>query len=177
VDEAYALDMYSGLGAYHVATDECADFGNETVSTLVKAMEDHRGNFVRIMAGYTRPMDYMIARNPGLHDHMAFYVAFPDYSPAELMQIFRLIAIEGDMELDTDSEGELERAFTRMTACNSNDFSNGRLVRKVFERCLMRQTTMRGNRRITTAVIRSALSDADLTAEAGVNRIPISFCA
>ncbi len=177
VDEAYALGMYGGLGAHHVAADECADFGDEALSTLVKAMEDHRGDFVCIMAGYTRSMDRMISRNPGLRDRVAFYIDFPDYSPAELTQIFRLMAGEKDLELDADAEDVLETAFARMTACDSHDFSNGRMVRKVFERCLMRQATMRDDRRITAGVVRSALSDTDLASEVGESRMPVGFCA
>lgn len=177
VDEAYALGMYGGLGANHVAADECADFGDEALSTLVKAMEDHRDDFVCIMAGYTRPMDRMISRNPGLRDRVAFYIDFPDYSPAELTQIFRLMTGEKGLELDADAEDALESAFARMTACDSHDFSNGRMVRKVFERCLMRQATLRDDRRITVEVVRSALSDTDLASEIGESRMPVGFCA
>ena len=87
------------------------------------------------------------------------------------------MAGEKDLELDADAEDVLETAFARMTACDSHDFSNGRMVRQVFERCLMRQATLRDDRRITVEVVRSALSDTDLASEIGESRMPVGFCA
>ena len=45
VDEAYAL-----------ARGGERDFGKEAIDTLVKAMEDYRGKFVVVLAGYPEPM-------------------------------------------------------------------------------------------------------------------------
>jgi len=45
IDEAYSLSADSGAG-----------FGDEAISTLVKAMEDHRDNLAIIVAGYKEPI-------------------------------------------------------------------------------------------------------------------------
>ncbi len=44
--------------AYSLARGGEKDFGKEAIDTLVKAMEDHQHDFVLILAGYSREMDY-----------------------------------------------------------------------------------------------------------------------
>lgn len=55
IDEAYALAQGSEN-----------DFGKEAVETLLKQMEDRRGQFVTIVAGYTDNMNLFLETNPGL---------------------------------------------------------------------------------------------------------------
>jgi hypothetical protein len=49
--------------AYSLAGDQ---YGQESVDTLVKEMEDRRDDLVLIVAGYPDPMVLFIAQNPGL---------------------------------------------------------------------------------------------------------------
>jgi stage V sporulation protein K len=56
IDEAYALAGTRGEN----------DFGQESIETLLKAMEDNRDRLVLIVAGYTEPMTAFIESNPGL---------------------------------------------------------------------------------------------------------------
>lgn len=74
IDEAYSLTK-SGMGN---------DFGQEAVNTILKAMEDHRDNFVVIVAGYPELMEEFINSNPGLKSRFNKYVNFADYSSDEL---------------------------------------------------------------------------------------------
>src|SRR5699024_6414612 len=53
IDEAYAL-----------ARGGNKDFGREAIDTLVKQMEDYHQEFILIMAGYPREMDYFLELNP-----------------------------------------------------------------------------------------------------------------
>ena len=55
VDEAYAL-----------ARGGEKDFGKEAIDTLVKAMEDHKDEFIVILAGYRDEMEQFLSVNPGL---------------------------------------------------------------------------------------------------------------
>jgi hypothetical protein len=63
IDEAYALAR---------GEDDGKDFGREAIETLLKRMEDDRGKFVVVAAGYTREMEAFLAlhasfRASGLH--------------------------------------------------------------------------------------------------------------
>ena len=55
IDEAYSLSQ----GGEN-------DFGREAIETLLKRMEDHRGEFIVIVAGYTDNMAIFLESNPGL---------------------------------------------------------------------------------------------------------------
>lgn len=63
IDEAYSLSADSGAG-----------FGDEAISTLVKAMEDHRENLAIIVAGYKEPMKQFIESNQGLKSRFQNYI-------------------------------------------------------------------------------------------------------
>ena len=77
IDEAYSL----------VQGDSSNDYGHEAVSTLIKAMEDHRGEFCVILAGYQNQMTKMLASNPGFPSRIQFTLDFPNYNRDELGQI------------------------------------------------------------------------------------------
>ena len=79
IDEAYSLS----------ASTSQADYGNESIDTLLKMMEDHRDDLVVIVAGYEKPMRQFIASNPGLKSRFTKYITFRDYSVGELLQIFQ----------------------------------------------------------------------------------------
>ena len=72
--------------AYSLAAD---DYGQESIDTLVKAMEDHRDELVVIAAGYTEPMQRFLDSNPGLRSRFQKYIRFEDFTGAELQEIFR----------------------------------------------------------------------------------------
>ena len=120
IDEAYAM-----------APESQIDFGHEAVSALVKLMEDHREELAVIVAGYEEPMAEFVASNPGLRSRLKTFIPFPDYSPSELVAIFRLFADESSIGL---AKGVLEKAeaiFTR--AARQPDFGNARFARSLFE--------------------------------------------
>ena len=71
VDEAYALGNNSD-------TSGVTDYGKEAIDTLVKAMEDHRGEFCVIFAGYKNEMQRMLSINPGLKSRIQFILDFPN---------------------------------------------------------------------------------------------------
>ena len=64
------------------------DFGREAIDTLLKDMEDHRGEYCVIMAGYAGEMNEMLRlANPGLASRFDHKVAIGDYSADELVDI------------------------------------------------------------------------------------------
>jgi len=54
----------------------------------LKRLEDDRGKFICIVAGYTEQMHDFIDTNPGLKSRFTQTIHFDDYTPDELTQIF-----------------------------------------------------------------------------------------
>ncbi|MEU5882777.1 AAA family ATPase [Spirillospora sp. NPDC047279] len=132
IDEAYAL------------TGDDDPYGREAVATLVKMMEDHRGDLLVIAAGYEREMSAFLAANSGLESRFARKLAFPDYTDAELVAIFaHLCAAEGI----TPAPGTTEALRALLARAERGpSFGNGRLMRNLLDAAMANQAT-----RITTA--------------------------
>jgi SpoVK/Ycf46/Vps4 family AAA+-type ATPase len=125
IDEAYALTPSSDV-----------DFGHEAIATLVKAMEDYRADFAVIVAGYEDEMTDFIGSNPGLRSRFKTYIDFPDYSPAELAEIFDGMVHEVGLELADGARARAELIFRR--AADKQDFGNARFARSLFEQAYAR---------------------------------------
>ena len=79
--------------AYAIASDG-SSFGQEAIDTLVKLIEDYRGEIVVILAGYEKEMKDFLKANSGLESRFPLRINFPDYSADELFNI-GLKMIEG----------------------------------------------------------------------------------
>jgi hypothetical protein len=120
IDEAYALSRQSAN-----------DFGQETIDTLVKAMEDNRDRLVVIVAGYPAPMEDFLLTNPGLHSRFSGRITFSDYSVEELGQILaNLVKSEGYVLPETVQERASR--YLEMLRQTEIHFGNGRAVRNLF---------------------------------------------
>ena len=128
IDEAYAL-----------ARGREGDFGQEAIDTLVKLMEDHREDLVVIAAGYPEEMTMFVESNPGLRSRFPKSIHFPDYSDAELLEIFESMAEKNHYRLTPAARRKLLASF----AAHSRDrgFGNGRLVRNLFEAAIARHAS------------------------------------
>jgi AAA+ superfamily predicted ATPase len=126
IDEAYTL--FNGDSSSH-------DYGKEALATLIAEMENHRTDMVVIMAGYTDEMKVMLQGNQGLRSRMPYTITFPNYSKEELWQIFMMMA-ERKNECDPNLSDEVKGYFSRMPdeVLQSEDFSNARYVRNLYER-------------------------------------------
>ena len=131
IDEAYSLTHNKEMG----------DYGQEAVDILLKRMEDDRDDFIVIVAGYTKEMVEFIESNPGLRSRFNKYIHFPNYSAGELMEIFKLMCKETDYHLTPGAATMAETYLRGMTDGDMKNFSNARLVRNYFERCIDRQAT------------------------------------
>ena len=102
-------------------------------------MEDHRNDLVVIAAGYDGLMDVFIHSNPGLESRFNRFLHFEDYSPEELLEIFRMQCRKGCYELEEDAAGALEELLRKESAADPVSFGNARGVRNIFERVLVAQ--------------------------------------
>ena len=134
IDEAYSLvDGRDGM------------YGDEAINTIVQEMENAREDTVVIFAGYPDKMQGFIEKNPGLKSRIAFHVDFPDYSAGELMEIMRLMIKNKNLRLGDGAEKKIYAILS--AAMGESDFGNGRFVRNVLEKAILRQAArlMRGN--------------------------------
>ena len=130
IDEAYSLSQ-GGEG----------DFGREAIDTLIKLMEDHRGEILVILAGYEKEMGDFLKANSGLESRFPLKLAFPDYSADELTQIFdKMIASRGFQITDEARAVAAERLeFMKKTAATYA--GNGRMVRNLIDEIVRNQST------------------------------------
>jgi SpoVK/Ycf46/Vps4 family AAA+-type ATPase len=119
--------------AYSLAGDQ---YGQESVDTLVKEMEDRRDDLVLIVAGYPDPMAIFIAQNPGLASRFRTTIEFADYTDDELVRILKDMAKAADYDLD-DACVERFTAILAMTPRGSM-FGNGRFARNMLEAAIGR---------------------------------------
>ncbi|NPV71426.1 MAG: AAA family ATPase [Firmicutes bacterium] len=124
--------------AYSLARGGEKDFGKEAIDTLVKAMEDHKGDFVLVLAGYPDEMERFLWTNPGLRSRFPLHLAFPDYSVDELLDIAGVMLRTRQYTLTPEAKGALAEHLARLTAAESVP-SNARLVRNLIERAIRRQ--------------------------------------
>lgn len=126
IDEAYSL--YRG-------GDDTKDFGREALDTLIAEMENHRKDFVVIMAGYTDDMEVMMKGNAGLASRMPYTVEFPNFTKEELFEIYKSMVV-GKVKYD-DRVFEAARDYFNSLPddlLKAKEFSNARFVRNLFER-------------------------------------------
>ena len=121
IDEAYSLSADSGAG-----------FGDEAISTLVKAMEDNRENLAVIVAGYTEPMKQFIESNQGLKSRFQNAIYFSDYTDNELLEIFENLCISHKVEIDDSAKADLINHI--QGAKPQGEQGNARYIRNLFEK-------------------------------------------
>ncbi|MBP7985173.1 MAG: AAA family ATPase, partial [Bacteroidaceae bacterium] len=121
VDEAYSLS--EGNDSY----------GKEAIDTLMKRMEDDRGKFVVIVAGYQDKMEAFLATNPGLNSRFTHHLHIADYTDHELMDIFKKMAAVQLYQLTLQAEVKLIEVINNMCVNKSASFGNARDIRNLFE--------------------------------------------
>jgi len=127
IDEAY----------YLYKPDNERDYGAEAIEILLQVMENQRDDLVVVLAGYKERMDEFYTSNPGLASRIANHVHFPDYSPAELLQIGKIMLEEQQYQMTEESEKVFfEYIEKRM---EQPLFANARSVRNALDRARMRQ--------------------------------------
>ena len=129
IDEAYTLKSNDG-----------DSFGAEAIDTLLKRLEDDRGKFICIVAGYTDQMHDFIDTNPGLKSRFTQTIHFDDYTPDELTQIFINLAKGKKFTIDEDTEAAIHREFEQLYLRRDKNFGNAREARRIFDGAVERQS-------------------------------------
>ena len=122
IDEAYSLNS-NGLN----------DFGDEAIETLLKLMEDERGKFAVIAAGYPDNMNQFVLSNPGLKSRFDTFYNLPDYNPEQLLAIAIQLMAQSNLVPDVETKQFLANYFKSAYESRDKYFGNARLVRNVVE--------------------------------------------
>ena len=129
IDEAYSL--------YRGGEDS---FGLEAIDTLVKGIEDNRGDLVVILAGYTKEMQLFLSANSGLASRFPNQIEFPDYSGEELYRITLSIAKSKGYLLDEACKEPLTAWYDAQQAADAATNGNGRMARNTLEKAILNQS-------------------------------------
>ena len=127
IDEAYTLALSNSPN----------DYGPEAIATLLKLIEDHRGDLVVIAAGYEHEMHALLQANPGLASRFPRTIHFPGYTDEELAAIFTGMARSAGLKLADGTTAKL-RAILTATPRGRN-FGNARHVRNLLEQAISAQ--------------------------------------
>lgn len=127
IDEAYALNS------------EGENYGQESIDTILKAMEDYRDKFIVIVAGYTQLMKEFVESNPGLKSRFNKFFEFPDYTVDELQAIFKLQCDKYQYKLTEDAEAAVRDEIILRESAKGENFANAREVRNLFEKIITNQ--------------------------------------
>ncbi|MFN6082586.1 MAG: AAA family ATPase, partial [Bacteroidota bacterium] len=128
IDEAYALSE----GGEN-------DYGKEAIETILKRMEDNRGDFVVIVAGYTDNMRRFLESNPGLRSRFDREFHFEDYTSQQLFEIALHMLDNNSITADEKSKAHLLSYLDFLHKTRNKFFGNARNVRKVIEEAIKNQ--------------------------------------
>ena len=127
IDEAYSIACKSG----GCQPDQ---FGAECIDTLLKLMEDSRGDVMVIVCGYTHEMNRFLDSNQGMRSRFTRTILFPNYEPDELLEIFARLVKKEKYEIEDAAMSAARMVFDTMAKRAGDKFGNGRDVRTFFER-------------------------------------------
>ena len=128
IDEAYAL-----------ASDTGNDFGKEALEVILKQMEDRRGEFIVIAAGYPDNMDRFIEMNPGIKSRFDKTLIFADYSADELYEIASTMFMAERLLPEAEAEAHLRKYLKLLYERRDKYFGNARSVRKIISQAIKNQ--------------------------------------
>ena len=154
IDEAYAL-----MPVNHQSGQ---DFGREAIEALLKRMEDQRGRFAVIIAGYENEMHRFLEANSGVKSRFNRYFYFSHYKPDELFAIFERMAQEANLRLTRNAKKKLYAGFEEVCLQRDDAFGNGRYVRNLLEKTIERQANRIVNIKPMTDEILMTITSADI---------------
>ena len=129
IDEAYLLADKADEKSH----------GYEAIGTLSKLMEDRRGEFIVIAAGYQAEMRNLLNTNPGFTSRFGSTISFPDYKLDELTEIFNHMLKSTNFEVDPTGAERVKKILDQKR--KKKNFGNGRDVRTLFENSVGNQAS------------------------------------
>lgn len=122
IDEAYTL---------FVKADDTKDYGLRVIETLLTFLAQETPDLMVILAGYTKEMNEMLESNPGLKSRFSYVFEFEDYTPAQLMQIGKLVLKRESYQLTPEAEKKLSDYIIDEYNHKDEHFGNGRFITRL----------------------------------------------
>ncbi|MBR3614816.1 MAG: AAA family ATPase [Clostridia bacterium] len=127
IDEAYTIMASKGGSS--------SNYPAECIATICKAMELYPKDLVIIFAGYTKEMNEFINANQGLMSRIGYELEFPDFSKAELIQIFKDEVEGNEFTLEDGVLAKVEKIISKNKL--GRNFGNARFVTNLFDRLVL----------------------------------------
>ena len=115
------------------------NFGKAGINKLVPILENKKGEFVCIAAGYRDDMKEFLKMNTGLPSRFNKQIEFPDYNAQELELIFLSMAKKKGFRLDQEATEKLHIEFENMYNRRGDTFGNARDVRNLLDVAIERR--------------------------------------
>ncbi len=127
IDEAYGL------------TSEKNSYGGEAIEVILKNMEDHRGEFALIVAGYPNEMNVFLKSNPGLMSRFDHFFHFKDYDKNVLMSIAKKMLADKNQYFNNEAAEFFENYLIEILKYRDKYFGNAREIRRLIDDIVKRQ--------------------------------------
>jgi SpoVK/Ycf46/Vps4 family AAA+-type ATPase len=164
IDEAYGLLGTNSIGG------GVTNYGEEAISVLLKEMEDRRGQFCVILAGYKDEMRNLLNANPGFASRIQFTLDFPNYTREELGKIARVFLEKKKYSIEADAMERLLDAVEHFR--NQDNFANARTTRNILDQVLMNQNLRTEDVDFDNTVVLSDVEDYLLDEGINLNSAP-----
>lgn len=131
--------------AYSLSTGVDNDFGKEAIDTLIKLMEDHRGEIVVILAGYTKEMNEFLKVNSGLESRFPIRLEFQDYNVSELTEIFSKMLDSRGFKIEESAMNLAIEKIEFLKKKETAQSGNGRMIRNLIDEMIRNQSNRIAN--------------------------------
>lgn len=130
IDEAYSLvEKWS---------DGFRGKGGQVIDAIVSEMSTKAHNIMFIFAGYPKQMEEFLDANEALRSKISYHIAFEDYSPTQLYEIFIKMASDKNLKLTPNAKKTVKKIF--LLACNQYNYGNGRFAENLLDQALLNQS-------------------------------------
>ncbi len=136
IDEAYSITE---------GKTTTNDFGKKAIAALIKEMEDHRGEFAVIVAGYTDNMSRFLEANPGIKSRFDQTYQFEDFTDTELWEIAQYMLAKKELIPNKKAEEHLKIYISFIYKHRNKFFGNARSIRKIVEKAYRNQQLRMAN--------------------------------
>ena len=124
--------------AYTLCNGGDDQYGHEAVDTLMRRMENDRGKFVVIIAGYKDRIDAFLSENQGLASRFTHKMNIEDYNEDELLAIIKKMAAQEDFVFEPSAEFKMMGVICQKVMTKSSSFGNAREMRTMLDEIIGR---------------------------------------